>query len=358
MAALDSLVSLAEQKAWLAGARLREGASTRKQANDPVVYRERVARIVTAPHWRATALFLRRFISECLIDFTRTERVWWSLTAGVNGDYIRLNVGPQELLAISPWEKFDFHILVDRSVAGSIEEAWPGERAALIGPSPYKVVDNQISIDSKEPEFPIRFLATSTAIQAARSLSLALMRARKNIWARSHSSELVSLLLDDKFDVKTASQPREEIPLNTIPADLRSEIERTIWVRRNTLRFSEPVKNLWGRKCALTGIETAEVLEACHIKPWRNSSEAERLDDQNGICLAAHIHKCFDSNLLRVSEAGVVVVSSTISGQERTRLGINVTRLTLSERQAKYFAERYRDSGEQSQQTNPNRKNQ
>ena len=53
-----------------------------------------------------------------------------------------------------------------------------------------------------------------------------------------------------------------------------------------------------GEVCALTGLAVPEMLIASHIKPWRESSNMERLDPMNGLLLAAHIDKLFDRFLL------------------------------------------------------------
>jgi putative restriction endonuclease len=41
---------------------------------------------------------------------------------------------------------------------------------------------------------------------------------------------------------------------------------------------------VWGG-CSVTGCKTIEILRASHIKPWRFSSNSERLDPYNGLLL-------------------------------------------------------------------------
>lgn len=71
-------------------------------------------------------------------------------------------------------------------------------------------------------------------------------------------------------------------------------------------RFRADVINKWGRGevCALTGTPVPELLVASHIKPWRKSSNAERLDWTNGLLLVANADRLFDRNLMSFSKRG------------------------------------------------------
>lgn len=76
--------------------------------------------------------------------------------------------------------------------------------------------------------------------------------------------------------------------------------EALIQARIGQGRFRAEVTQLWGKGevCTLTGINLPELLIASHIKPWRESSDSERLDPANGLLLAAHADKLFDRHLL------------------------------------------------------------
>lgn len=72
-------------------------------------------------------------------------------------------------------------------------------------------------------------------------------------------------------------------------------------------KFRKSVIDTWGNKetCALTGIGTKTLLIASHIKPWGQcTSDEERLDGANGILLAAHVDKLFDSYLITFRKKG------------------------------------------------------
>ena len=62
--------------------------------------------------------------------------------------------------------------------------------------------------------------------------------------------------------------------------------------------------------CALTGLAIPEMLIASHIKPWRESSNEERLDPMNGLLLAAHADKLFDRFLMSFEESRAGFISA------------------------------------------------
>lgn len=69
--------------------------------------------------------------------------------------------------------------------------------------------------------------------------------------------------------------------------------------------FREAVGNAWGWRCAISGEEVREVLDAAHLPgtSWR----AGHNDAEHGILLRTDIHRLFERGLLRI-EGGVVRV--------------------------------------------------
>lgn len=65
--------------------------------------------------------------------------------------------------------------------------------------------------------------------------------------------------------------------------------------------FSAKVKNNYGWRCAVTGIETRAFLIASHIVPW-SVDEAIRLDPANGICLSVLIDRAFEHGYLVIQD--------------------------------------------------------
>ncbi|NPT68582.1 hypothetical protein GS910_30760 [Paraburkholderia sp. RL16-012-BIC-B] len=79
-----------------------------------------------------------------------------------------------------------------------------------------------------------------------------------------------------------------------------TERDQLVKARIGQGRFRADVIAKWGRGevCALTGAAIPEMLVASHIKPWRKSSNKERLDPINGLLLVANVDRLFDRNLI------------------------------------------------------------
>lgn len=65
--------------------------------------------------------------------------------------------------------------------------------------------------------------------------------------------------------------------------------------------------------CRVTGVSDPAHLRASHIKPWRFSDDAEKLNGCNGLLLAPHVDHLFDSGLISFADDGQILVSSNLS---------------------------------------------
>lgn len=84
--------------------------------------------------------------------------------------------------------------------------------------------------------------------------------------------------------------------------------------------FRQKLIALWGG-CAVTGYKDTSMLVASHIKPWRASSNVERLDRFNGLLLLPTLDKAFDSGLISFDTVGNVLISPLL--QESEILGVS-----------------------------------
>ena len=79
--------------------------------------------------------------------------------------------------------------------------------------------------------------------------------------------------------------------------------------------FREKLIQLWGG-CAVTGYRNTQLLLASHIKPWRDSSNQERLDKFNGLLLLANLDKAFDLGFISFDDRGKVLISDYLEAPE------------------------------------------
>lgn len=88
-------------------------------------------------------------------------------------------------------------------------------------------------------------------------------------------------------------------------------------------KFRNDLLELWEGRCAVTGCSVVEVLRASHVKPWRQSSNTERLDPHNGLSLGAHLDALFDAGLISFEDDGPMLISKRVTDADRKclRLG-------------------------------------
>lgn len=124
-----------------------------------------------------------------------------------------------------------------------------------------------------------------------------------------------------------AGSPTDDIEADIADTEAATGIGDTtrralVDARRGQGRFRDRLMRRWGGACAVTGLTLAQALRASHAKPWRESSDAERLDPKNGILLAAHLDALFDTGLVSFADDGAMVVAPAVSAADRDRLGI------------------------------------
>lgn len=84
-------------------------------------------------------------------------------------------------------------------------------------------------------------------------------------------------------------------------------------------------KNLEGfeKACRLTGLSNLQHLRASHIKPWRASSDFEKLDGNNGLLLSPHVDHLFDRGFISAENDGTLLVSGHVGPDTLDRWGID-----------------------------------
>lgn len=87
-----------------------------------------------------------------------------------------------------------------------------------------------------------------------------------------------------------------------------------VLARRGQGKFRERVRN-FERQCRVTGVSAEQLLIASHIKPWKSSSNEERLSGHNGLFLSPHIDKLFDSGLMSFENSGAILISPQLDSE-------------------------------------------
>jgi hypothetical protein len=75
--------------------------------------------------------------------------------------------------------------------------------------------------------------------------------------------------------------------------------------------------------CKVTGVEEKKLLIASHIKPWREASNSERLDGDNGLALSPHVDALFDDHLMSFEDNGRILIHTSLPREVLERWSID-----------------------------------
>ena len=139
---------------------------------------------------------------------------------------------------------------------------------------------------------------------------------------------LIRLLRMEADPVFAAPLPEIPVPDESLLADL-NEIEETVQIpetQRLQLSKARVGQGLFrkqvmllGATCRVTGVRDPRLLIASHIKPWKESSNEERLNGNNGIMLSPHIDALFDAHLISFGDGGEMLVHPTLPDEVLNR---------------------------------------
>lgn len=113
---------------------------------------------------------------------------------------------------------------------------------------------------------------------------------------------------------------------------LRSDLRLTDTVRQAVIQarrgqglFKERVMRM-ERACRITGVNREEHLRASHCKPWRDSTNEERLDGDNGLLLTPNADHLFDRGFIGFEDNGDILISPVAHSESLTRMGLDPAR--------------------------------
>ena len=95
--------------------------------------------------------------------------------------------------------------------------------------------------------------------------------------------------------------------------------------RRGQGLFRERVAEV-ERACRITHVDRPEHLRASHIKPWRDSTNEERLAGENGLLLTPTIDHLFDRGFISFTATGRLLISPVASKEALSRMGVPTDR--------------------------------
>jgi len=91
--------------------------------------------------------------------------------------------------------------------------------------------------------------------------------------------------------------------------------------RRGQGVFRKNVR-LLEKRCRVTGISEMRHLIASHIKPWKDSTDMEKLSGYNGLLLAPHVDHLFDKGWISFADDGELLVSPRLDAAVLSKWGV------------------------------------
>jgi len=120
--------------------------------------------------------------------------------------------------------------------------------------------------------------------------------------AKKEAPIVPDLIVDIQGEIEADEEERR---IRTLAID-ETEKEQLVKSRRGQGVFRRNVEGI-ENGCRLTKIANKQFLIASHIKPWKDSTNPERLDGNNGLLLSPHVDKLFDSGWISFTDAGDIL---------------------------------------------------
>ncbi len=99
-------------------------------------------------------------------------------------------------------------------------------------------------------------------------------------------------------------------------------------VRTSQTRYRSNVLSFWDNQCAVTGVDDEKWLIASHIKPWRESSNSERIDPKNSLLLTPNYDKLFDRGVISFNPNDGMII---LPEQLPMKMWSNLNKLNINE---------------------------
>jgi hypothetical protein len=134
------------------------------------------------------------------------------------------------------------------------------------------------------------------------------LRTRVNEVQWRYAEPVTEFVVAD-VEVGKPTPPPPSGPVDQNPKDARKRIDQTIVQRQGQPAFRNALMDAYERRCAITGCDVGDVLEAAHISPYLGE-HTNRVT--NGLLLRADIHTLFDRGLIKVSREYKVMADASV----------------------------------------------
>lgn len=121
----------------------------------------------------------------------------------------------------------------------------------------------------------------------------------------------------------------KKIEVEEIVAEIKSEYGFSVTEREAIIKsrigqgfYRNKSIELWN-SCSVTGFTKEKLLIASHIKPWKLSSNEERINPYNSLLLVPTLDKLFDNGFVGFEQGGNIMLSNKVDQRDWDRIGIS-----------------------------------
>lgn len=142
---------------------------------------------------------------------------------------------------------------------------------------------------------------------------------------RAIASRYAQLDQREKRPEEITDEWEERIEAHILRETTLTETERKslVLARRGQGHFRSAVEEI-ERSCRITGVSRREHLVASHTKPWRDASNEERLNGENGLLLTPSIDHLFDKGFISFEDKGRLLISPVADQVSLKKMGVPV----------------------------------
>ena len=197
-------------------------------------------------------------------------------------------------------------------------------------PQPLRTMDH---IDSLRRHFPERYSPLKSATGGANqnylfdipeefAIALAHLLDRWTLDLVRGNASLDAPINDKSLENLTAWEDKVEAEIAANADIAETEREALVMARLGQGRFRRELMRI-ERSCRVTGVTETRHLVASHTKPWRDSTNEERLDPENGFMLTPTIDHLFDKGFISFENSGQLIVSPVADTGSLAKMGID-----------------------------------
>jgi len=219
----------------------------------------------------------------------------------------RLPKQMQEIVAGELGRKIDVLVLSDINENGDLVWAMRPEVASALEQLGW--VDKRASVESADGS-TIQHDGLVTTSDLDENWN-AILRALPDF---AEESELVGMI--EKLETTPLVQDDNRV------SSQKTTVKALIMARFGQGRYRRDLMGVWNGQCAVTQIAADWLLRASHMKPWKYSSDEERLDPYNGLPLTPTLDLAFDRGHITFTDSGEIIIAAN-QASNLARLGIH-----------------------------------